>query len=92
MEAPSVEALHGELGDTAAVIGVAWAGSEASYSEFVERHGLSFPNIDDTAGEIYSRYSVASQPAWVFVRNGEHRTMRGVLTADEVREAVAAAG
>lgn len=70
------------------IIGVAWAGDETSYSDFVQRHGLTFPNISDTAGEIYLRYSVASQPAWVFIRNGEHRTMRGTLTEDQVRTAI----
>jgi len=71
------------------VIGVAWAGTDSSYSDFIARHRLTFPNIDDTAGEIYSRYGVASQPAWVFIRNGEHRTMRGILSDDEVRAAIA---
>ena len=71
------------------MIGVAWAGTDSSYSDFIARHRLSFPNIDDTGGEIYSRYGVASQPAWVFIRNGEHRTMRGILSDDEVRAAIA---
>ena len=71
------------------MIGVAWAGTDSSYADFIARHRLTFPNIDDTAGEIYSRYGVASQPAWVFIRNGEHRTMRGILSDDEVRSVIA---
>lgn len=71
------------------MIGVAWAGSPDTYRDFVSRHRLSFPNIDDTGGDMYSLYGVASQPAWVFLRNGAHRTVRGTLTPDAVREAVA---
>ena len=71
------------------MIGVAWAGSAATYAEFISRHGLSFPNIDDTGGDLYSLYGVASQPAWVFLRNGAYRTVRGTLTPDSVREAIA---
>ena len=73
------------------VIGVAWAGTDTSYADFIARHGLTFPNIDDTAGDVFSRYGVASQPAWVFLRNGEHRTVRGTMSEDELRAAVAGA-
>lgn len=34
---------------------------------FVERHGLTFPNIVDPSGEVFARYGVPSQPAWVFI-------------------------
>lgn len=88
-EAPSVEALHGELGDTAKVIGVAWAGTDSSYADFVSRHGLTFPNVADSAGDVYAAFGVASQPAWVFLVDGRQQVVRGSLTADDVRATIA---
>lgn len=71
MEAASVEAVQKKFANTVRIVGVAWAGNDASYQDFVNRHGLTFPNVDDSAGEIYRRYGVAGQPAWAFIgRNG----------------------
>jgi peroxiredoxin len=67
MEAASVEAVQKKLAGTVQVVGVAWAGNVAAYEDFVDRHGLTFPNLDDTAGEVYRRYGVAGQPAWAFI-------------------------
>lgn len=71
-----------------ALIGVAWAGNDSSYADFVTRHSISFPSIDDTSGTVYARYEVPNQPAWVFLRNGSSRTVRGTLEPDEVRAEV----
>ena len=35
--------------------------------KFMQKHSLTFTNLDDTAGDIYQRYEVPFQPAWVFV-------------------------
>ena len=78
MEAASVEAVQKKLAGSVDVVGVAWAGNDAAYEDFVERHGLTFPNLDDTAGEVYRRYGVAGQPAWVFIgRDGSARVDLG---------------
>lgn len=67
MEAASVEAVQKKFAGSVRVVGVAWSGDDGAYRAFVERHGLTFPNVDDSAGEIYRRYGVAGQPAWAFI-------------------------
>ena len=67
MEAASVEAVQKKLAGTVDVVGVAWAGTDDSYVDFVARHGLTFPNISDTPGDVYRRYGVAGQPAWALI-------------------------
>ena len=64
-----------------------WLGSESSYASFIERHGLTFPNIDDSEGEIFARFGVVGQPAWAMVKpNGEAEVMMGVLSDAELAE------
>ena len=38
---------------------MAWTGSEESYQGFVDQHGLTFPQINDDPGEVFSRFDVA---------------------------------
>lgn len=49
-------------------VGVAWTGSENSYQGFIDEHGLTFPQIDDTTGDVFDRFDVAFQPALVVVK------------------------
>lgn len=80
--------------DRVDVIGVAWAGTESDYADFVERHGLTFPNISDTEGEVYARFGVPYQPAWVYLdTDGTSQVRRGSMnevTALAELEALAA--
>lgn len=80
--------------DRVDVIGVAWAGTESNYADFVERHGLTFPNISDTEGEVYARFGVPYQPAWVYLdTDGTSQVRRGSMnevTALAELEALAA--
>ena len=50
------------------IIGVAWSGDEATYLDFIDEGGLTFPNVDDTSGDIYNRFGVPYQPAAVIIR------------------------
>jgi len=71
--------------DRVTVIGVAWAGTETDYRGFVDRHGLSFANIADTEGEVYARYGVPYQPAWVFLgTDGSSRVLRGSQSEESI--------
>jgi hypothetical protein len=36
--------------------------------EFVDRHGLTFPNVNDDPGVVFGHLGVPGQPAWVLVR------------------------
>lgn len=64
------------------MIGVAWTGSEPDFEEFVERHGLTFPNLSDASGEIFLRFGIPYQPAFAMVTpDGDVETLLG--SADE---------
>ena len=68
--------------DSVGVYGVAWSGDDGSYRGFIDRHGLTFPVLDDTSADVFRRYGVASQPAWVFVdRAGEVTVSPGATPA-----------
>ena len=72
-------------------IGVAWAGSTESMLDFVDRHGLTFPSVNDQAGDVFAAYGVAGQPAWVFLdESGQGTRVFGALSADQLDEAIAA--
>lgn len=71
--------------DTVSVYGVAWSGDDDSYRGFIDRHGLTFPVIDDTTADVFRRYGVASQPAWVFVdRAGKATVSPGALSESDL--------
>jgi hypothetical protein len=62
--------------------GVAWNGSPDYMIDFIDRHGLSFPSIDDRTGAVFARYDVPFQPAWVFIDEAGDRTrVQGSLDA-----------
>ncbi|MEM9746171.1 MAG: redoxin domain-containing protein [Actinomycetota bacterium] len=62
-EAPSVEEVALRYADQVNFVGVAWTGSEDSFQGFVDRHGLTFPQISDDPGNVFARFDVAFQPA-----------------------------
>lgn len=47
---------------------------------FVDRHDLSFTNVDDRDGVVFERFGVPGQPAWAFVaQDGTVTTHIGAL-------------
>jgi hypothetical protein len=55
--------------------------------KFMQRHSLTFTNLDDTAGDIYRRYEVPFQPAWVFVKkDGSTTTKLGAISDAELEK------
>jgi peroxiredoxin len=73
------------------IIGIAWSGDQASYQEFVDRHGLTFRNLADDNGDLFARFEVPYQPAWAFVSpTGDVMTEQGVLSEAELEERLAA--
>jgi peroxiredoxin len=44
-------------------VGVAWYGDDTSFQGFVDKHGLTFPQISDDPGDVFTRFGVPSQPA-----------------------------
>ena len=69
---------------------MAWNGSDSSYREFIDRHSLTFHNLDDTAALIFSEYDIPSQPAWVFLdQDGILETRLGAMSKDALVEILA---
>ena len=69
---------------------MAWAGDQSSYQSFVDRHGLTFTNLDDTPGDVYFKYKVPYQPAWVFLgTDGSVSTRRGALSQSDLETVLA---
>lgn len=61
-------------------VGVTWTGNDDSYEEFIERHGLTFPQVDDSPGQVFARFDVAFQPAMVIVQpDGSLETIAGAV-------------
>ena len=53
--------------------------------DFVNENGLTFTNINDDPGEIFARFGVPYQPAWVFItKDGTVTTKIGVLSDEEL--------
>lgn len=48
-------------------VGVAWYGDDASFQGFVDKHGLTFPQISDDPGDVFARFGVPQQPAMALI-------------------------
>ena len=52
---------------------------------FIDRHEISFDSVVDREGEIFARYEIPSQPAWVFIdTDGTLTRVRGSLDAESI--------
>jgi peroxiredoxin len=57
---------------------------------FIDRHGITFPTLNDSTGELFSHFGVPAQPAWVFVSpNGTVTTNLGAMESPELDKALA---
>ena len=69
------------------VLGVAWNGSRQAMEDFVDRHNLSFPSLVDMSGEVFGRYGIPFQPAWIFLDDqGEMTRVLGSLGAASLQQ------
>ena len=69
---------------------MAWNGTDDSYLEFIDRHSLTFDNLDDTAAAIFSEYDIPSQPAWAFInQDGSLETRLGSMSENTLVEILA---
>ena len=48
-------------------VGVAWYGDDASFQAFIDKYSLTFPQISDDPGDVFSRFSVPYQPAMAII-------------------------
>jgi peroxiredoxin len=82
-EAPSVEEAAVKFQDSANFVGVAWTGSDDSFQGFIDKHGLTFPQISDDPGEVFNRFGVSYQPALVVVKtDGSTELVAGAVDGD----------
>ena len=59
---------------------MAWSGDTGQYVDFAERYDLTFPQIDDTDADVFTRFGVAYQPAIAIVLpDGEVQTIAGAV-------------
>lgn len=71
-----------------ALLSIAGRDDVSEMQGFVERHGLGglFPHLADGSGELWRRFGVSGQPAWVFVDDsGESERIFGALTDEELQ-------
>jgi len=59
---------------------VAWTGDDDSFQDFIDEHGLTFPQISDDPGTVYERFDVAFQPALAIVKtDGSVESVAGLI-------------
>lgn len=59
---------------------MAWTGDDDSFQDFIDEHGLTFPQISDDPGAVYERFDVAFQPALAIVKtDGSIETVAGMV-------------
>ncbi|SNS00875.1 TlpA family protein disulfide reductase [Blastococcus mobilis] len=80
-EAPDVAEVAAEYAGWVEVIGVAGLGDRTSMQDFVADTGTGcLVHLVDEDGELWSRFGIVSQPAFVFVdRSGGIQTFAGSL-------------
>ncbi len=77
-------------------VGVAWNGDDQSFQAFVDKYSMTFPQISDDPGDVFSRFGVPSQPAMAIIdATGAVKVSLGAVeesTLDAALTAAVAAG
>ena len=71
-----------------ALLSIAARDNLGPMEEFVQRYELDglFPHLADPSGDLWARFEVPYQPAWVFVDDsGEVTRNIGALSEEELR-------
>lgn len=67
---------------------MAWVGTDEAFQGFIDKHGLTFPQLSDDPGYIFSHFDVPAQPALVIVdADGTAETFIGAVddqTLDDI--------
>lgn len=91
-EAASVEAAAQKWAGTVDFVGVAWTGDESSFQGFIDKYALTFPQISDDPGDVFQRFGVPGQPAFVIVApDGTATTQLGAVDESTLDELLTAA-
>ncbi|MEQ1873078.1 MAG: redoxin domain-containing protein [Ilumatobacteraceae bacterium] len=82
-EAPSVEEASARWAGQVQFVGIAWIGTDESFQGFIDEHGLTFPQVSDDRGEVYARFEIPAQPAFVIIeRDGTMQQVFGAVDGD----------
>lgn len=64
-------------------VGIAWTGSDDSFQGFIDKHGLHFPHVSDDRGDVYARFEIPVQPAFVLIEaDGTVQQIHGAVDGD----------
>ena len=67
---------------------MAWTGSDDAFQGFIDKHGLTFPQISDDPGNVFDRFDISFQPALVLVNtDGTTELLAGPID-DELLEQI----
>ena len=59
---------------------MAWTGDETAFQGFIDKYELTFPTISDDPGDVYRRFEIPVQPAFVIVgSDGTTQTLAGTV-------------
>jgi peroxiredoxin len=73
-------------------VGVAWYGDDTSFTAFVDKYGLTFPQISDNDGDVFARFEVPYQPAMAVIdKAGVVDLSLGAVEEDALDAALSAA-
>ena len=73
-------------------VGVAWYGDDSSFQGFVDKYGLTFPQINDNPGDVFTRFGVPYQPAMAVIdKTGVVTVSLGAVEKDALDAALTAA-
>jgi thiol-disulfide isomerase/thioredoxin len=83
-EAPTVASAAEALDDDVDIIGVASRDDVSAMQAFVDEHGLDdIVHLADGEGQVWQRFGVVAQPAWVFIDGETGRAERVLGTIPE---------
>ena len=92
-EAPSVEEASKRWAGKVQFVGVAWYGDDSSFTGFITKHGLTFPQVSDDAGDVFARFEVPAQPALVVISpSGEVQQLFGAVDDELLDDVLTRAG
>ena len=67
---------------------MAWTGNDDDFQGFIDKHGLTFPQISDGPGDVFNRFGISYQPAIVVVGTDGSTELIAGAVGDELLEQI----
>jgi len=61
-EMPDLQRFYEKYGDKIQLLGVNWDFNSVGVEPFLDRHGITYPNVMDPKGEVFVRYRLTGLP------------------------------